>query len=115
GTVGGHEPHALRAERLLFPGHQARPLELLQLRGQELGALSGGVALGLGVRHLLPRRDQARVAEAHLLERAAEAADGVEELAVTLDPTERLARPRRTRAAREAPARGAVAASPAPP
>src|SRR6266566_329748 len=84
-ALGVHQAGPLRRERLLLARHERGARQLLGLRAQHLGSLACGLDVGARRRDRLARRDQAAVAGTHLLERAPEAADGVEQLAVALD------------------------------
>src|SRR5437762_2147631 len=89
-ALGVHQAGALGPERLLLARHESGAHQLLGLRAQHLGPLARRLGVGVGRRDRLARRDQPPVAGAHLLERAPEAAHGVEQLAVALDAPEGL-------------------------
>src|SRR5262249_35318681 len=87
-AFGVDEARALGEERFVLGEDEVGARQLLGLELQQLAPLVDGFLRRLRRRETLARGDEALVANLHLLEQAAEAAGGVEQLAVALDAAE---------------------------
>src|SRR5439155_23665779 len=85
-----HEAAALRREPFLLAGNERGALELGGLGAEQVDPLARDRLVRPCLVERFARGDEPRVAVPHLVERPAEAADRVEQLAMALHPPERL-------------------------